>query len=51
MGGSADGRARALTSNFIEAELLDTHPPNAFAAIRISSVDDSGHATARLALS
>lgn len=44
----AGGGARALTSNFIEAELLDPHPPNTFAPIKIEAVDDSGRATARL---
>jgi len=48
-GGAPDGRARALTSNFIEAELLDPHPENTFAAIRITKVDAAGRAYARAA--
>ena len=48
-GDAPDGRARALTSNFIEAELLDPHPENTFAAIRITKVDAAGRAYARAA--
>lgn len=48
-GDPADGRARALTSNFIEVALLDPHPENTFAAIRITQVDVTGKAYARAA--
>jgi threonylcarbamoyladenosine tRNA methylthiotransferase MtaB len=50
LGGGAPGSpARALTSNFIEAELLDPHPGNTFATIRITKVDAAGRAYARAA--
>jgi len=45
-GGKDGGGPRALTSNFIEAELLAPHPGNTFATIAIAKVDSSGRAWA-----